>query len=336
MRVLTFAGMLLLVALAVSACDEAELSEEPSSPPPSATVDPSAATRELLLGPWRPVSIAVEENLSDAMAFVCANPADTDLRAAMEHVPVALVDARGNGLASVILADEHVAFECRMTLEMVGGELGATIIGAPARLDPGAIASVDDAAVSVVSHTRVDEETGSRTILLGRVGPQAYRVVAAFDDESEVTASKDNGWFYAWWPGTIGLGGIASVDNKSLVQDSIESPTDQIEGRVGPAAWWVDPAAPAPAPDTTTVPALIRERACASGRSPEGRVIAPTVFSSADAVLVSVFVRQPAGAQDCPGNPAFPLVITLPEPLGDRRLLDGSEVPPRDATVAVP
>ena len=336
MRTLTLAGVLMLLALTLGACEESESTDEPSSPPPSTTADPSAATRALLLGPWRPVSIPVEQNLADALAFVCASPADTDLRAAMEHVPVALVDARGDGLASVILADEHVAFECRMKLEMIGSELSGTIIGAPSRLDPGSIAPVGDAGVSVVSHTRVDEETGSRTILIGRVGPQAYRVVAAFDDESEVTASKDNGWFYAWWSGTIGIGGIASVDNKSLVQASVESPAAQVEGRVGPAAWWVDPAAPAPGPDAATISALIRERACASGRSPEGRVIAPTIFSSEEAVLVSVFVRQPVGAQDCPGNPAFPLEITLPEPLGARRLLDGSEVPPRDASVAAP
>jgi hypothetical protein len=161
-------------------------------------------------------------------------------------------------------------------------------------------------------------------------------VVAAFDDESEVTASKDHGWFYAWWPGTVGLGGIASLDNKSLVQASVASPAEQIEGRVGPAAWWVDPAAPPPAADATTIHALIRERACASGRSPEDRVVAPTIFSSEDAILVSVFVRQPNGPQDCPGNPAVPLAITLREPVGGRRLLDGSEIPPRDATVAVP
>ncbi|HET9521963.1 MAG TPA: hypothetical protein VFO73_13015 [Candidatus Limnocylindrales bacterium] len=325
----------LAVVLVAGGCDGSEPTVEPSSPAPTASPDPSAAAIDLLFGEWRPVSLPVDQGLAEAMAFVCANAADQDLKAVMEHVPVALVDARGDGLVSVILADDHVAFECRLKLETIGSELTSTIIGAPARLDPGAIAPVEDTALSVVSHTRVEEDAGSRTILIGRVGPKAYRVVAAFDDESEVTASKDNGWFYAWWPGTVGLGGIASLDNKSLVQSAVNSPADQIEGRVGPAAWWVDPAAP-PGPDATTISGLIRERACASGQSPEGRILQPAIFSSETAFLISVFVRQPAGAQDCPGNPAVPLEIALPEPLGQRRLLDGSEVPPRDASVAVP
>lgn len=336
MRTLTIAGLLLLVALAVGACDESESTDEPSSPPPTATTDPSAAAVDLLFGEWRPVSLPVEEDLAAALAFACANPADPDLEAAMQHVPVALVDARGDGLVSVILADEHIAFECRLTLERIGSEMTSTVIGAPSRLDPGAITPLEDTALSVVSHTRVDEETGSRTILIGRVGPKAFRVVAGFNDESEVTASKDGGWYYAWWPGAMEPGAIVSLDSKSLVQSAVDSPAQQIEGRVGAAAWWVNPAAPPPAPDATTISALTRERACASGQSPEGRVIAPTIVSSEDAVLVSVLVRQPAGAQDCPGNPEFPLEITLPEPLGDRQLLDGSELPPRDASVAAP
>jgi hypothetical protein len=330
----------LVVALAfvlvVGACDASEPTVEPSPSSPSATADPSAAAVDLLFGGWRPVSLPVDEGLAEAMAFVCSNPADPDLKAVMQHVPVALVDARGDGLVSLILADEHVAFECRLMLEKIGSELTSTIIGAPTRLDPGAIAPLEDTAITVVSHTRVDEDAGSRTILIGRVGPKAYRVVAGFNDESEVTASKGNGWFYAWWPGTTGIGGISTLDNKSLVQSAVDSPADQIEGRVGPAAWWVNPAAAAPGPGAMTISALIRERACASGRSPEGRVVEPAIFSSEDALLISVFVRQPAGSQDCPGNPAVPLEIALPEPLGERRLLDGSEVPPRDASVAVP
>jgi hypothetical protein len=326
----------LAVVLVVGGCDAPEPTTEPSSPAPLASADPSAAAVDLLFGEWRPVALPVDQNLAEAMAFVCARTADQDLEAAMQHVPVALVDARGDGLVSVILADEHVAFECRLKLEKIGKELTSTMIGAPARLDPGAIAPLEDTALSVVSQTRVDEDAGSRTILIGRVGPKAYRVVAGFNDESEVTASKGNGWFYAWWPGTTGIGGISSLDNKSLVQSAVDSPADQIEGRVGSAAWWVDPAAAAPGPDATTISALIRERACASGRSPEGRIVEPAIFSSEDAFLISVFVRQPAGSQDCPGNPAVPLEIALPEPLGERRLLDGSEVPPRDASVAVP
>ena len=38
------------------------------------------------------------------------------------------------------------------------------------------------------------------------------------------------------------------------------------------------------------------------------------------------------GAQECPDNPETPFLLALPEPLGDRVLLDGYSIPPRDAT----
>jgi hypothetical protein len=45
------------------------------------------------------------------------------------------------------------------------------------------------------------------------------------------------------------------------------------------------------------------------------------------------WVRRLPGNQECPRNPDLPVEITLPEPLGDRKLVDGSTIPPRDATV---
>jgi hypothetical protein len=53
-----------------------------------------------------------------------------------------------------------------------------------------------------------------------------------------------------------------------------------------------------------------------------------------DASLIVVMATVPrGGAQDCPDNPETSFLLELPEPLGDRLLVDGSEIPPRDATV---
>ena len=114
---------------------------------------------------------------------------------------------------------------------------------------------------------------------------------------------------------------------------SSETPEASSGEPVGPAAWWLDPDAPAPGPDATVIPALIREQACASGATPEGRVLPPEIYYATGAILVIVKVRHRPGGQDCQGNPAFPIEIQLAEPLGERKLLDGSEQPPRDATV---
>jgi hypothetical protein len=311
----------------------------PAVPSPSAVpsasgpVDPDAAAHAMLTGPWQPAPVLVDENLLFSIAYVCRNAGDPAVVAALADVPVAVVDARGGALASVILADDNIAYECRLKFEMVGDGLGATIIDGPSRLEPGAIVPVEDDGIRVVSHTRVDEESGARTLLIGRVGPDASSVSVAFNDETEVTASKDNGWFLAWWPDSRQPSGIAALDTKNVVVDTVPSPTTEVEGRVGPAAWWIDPAAIPLSPKATKIPGLIREQGCASGRSPEGRVLDPAIFSADDAMLVTFWVRRPSGNQECPRNPDFPVEITLPEPLGDRKLLDGSAIPPRDATV---
>jgi hypothetical protein len=98
---------------------------------------------------------------------------------------------------------------------------------------------------------------------------------------------------------------------------------------LGPAEFWVDPAA-APGPEATTIAGFIRERACASGRSPEGRVLDPIVVYGEAAVLVAYAVAKRPGGQECPSNPPLEVVLELAEPLGERALLDGGTFPPRD------
>ncbi len=103
---------------------------------------------------------------------------------------------------------------------------------------------------------------------------------------------------------------------------------------VWPADFWLDPDAPPPAADATTLQGLIRERACASGERPVGRVRPPVVVFDDDSVVVIVTVSEKPGGADCPGNPSMPIVIELGQPLGDRSVLDGSVFPARDASVA--
>jgi hypothetical protein len=99
---------------------------------------------------------------------------------------------------------------------------------------------------------------------------------------------------------------------------------------IGVARWWPDPAKPPPDVASTGLDVLLLERACASGQPPVGRVFAPVVTSAADTVTILIPVRSAEGGQDCQGNPPFALRVELPEPLGERRLLDGSTLPPRE------
>lgn len=102
---------------------------------------------------------------------------------------------------------------------------------------------------------------------------------------------------------------------------------------IGPATWWLDPAAGKPPADATSVAAIVLERSCASGASADGRVLPPVIRSGETAISVLVAIRHRPGDQDCPGNPPLAIRLDLGEAIGSRTLLDGGEFPPRDASV---
>lgn len=91
----------------------------------------------------------------------------------------------------------------------------------------------------------------------------------------------------------------------------------------GTVEWVLDPAGPAPDASSTEVTLLATEQGCASGQPMGDRLNPPNVSMTADAVLIELNSRLPEGdAQTCPGNPSQSVVVTLPEPLGDRELRD--------------
>lgn len=90
----------------------------------------------------------------------------------------------------------------------------------------------------------------------------------------------------------------------------------------GPATWQLDPAHPAPTPASTEVHLLVTELACSGGTSPADRLRDPEIASTEDTVTVS-FTVESVGEAECPGIPAHPVTVALPEPLGSRRLVDG-------------
>jgi len=101
---------------------------------------------------------------------------------------------------------------------------------------------------------------------------------------------------------------------------------------VGFASWRVDPATP-PAPGNAALHLLGTELACANGRPPEtARILDPIVLPGDQAITIALLVRNVPGGADCPGNPEFPIVIQLAEPLGSRVLFDGSTTPPTART----
>jgi hypothetical protein len=87
--------------------------------------------------------------------------------------------------------------------------------------------------------------------------------------------------------------------------------------------WRVDPAAEPLTAEMTSIPVLVTEAACASGKPVGDRLVGPEVVVTDTEVLIAFAARTQGGAQTCPSNPETGVTVELPEPLGDRVLRDG-------------
>jgi hypothetical protein len=87
-----------------------------------------------------------------------------------------------------------------------------------------------------------------------------------------------------------------------------------------------------PAPEAMELDLLVTETACNSGQDARGRIRVLDIVPTGEALTILLGVVPRPGPQECPSNPETPFTMVLPEPLGDRAVLDGSSVPARDAT----
>lgn len=95
------------------------------------------------------------------------------------------------------------------------------------------------------------------------------------------------------------------------------------------AVWAIDTAAgPPPGRDATSIAVVVNDLACAGGQGPEKRLREPNVRVTGDTVVVT-FTSSPSGYSTCPSHKAVRRVVSLPEPLGKRTLLDGGVYPPQ-------
>lgn len=133
-------------------------------------------------------------------------------------------------------------------------------------------------------------------------------------------------------PGWASIVVERTTDGWQLAQWGGCDPRILIAPDLGPADWWLDPAAPAPTADATQVQVLVLETRCSGGATAEGRVAAPVIVTTPSAVTITIGVRPVEGDVSCEANQPTPDTIALPEPLGDRQLLDGGHAPARVPT----
>lgn len=91
--------------------------------------------------------------------------------------------------------------------------------------------------------------------------------------------------------------------------------------------WRLDPSGPQLSAETTTVPVIVNERECTGGQEIGDRLLGPQVVMTETRVLVAFAAERPEGdAFTCPSNPDMSYVVELPEPLGDRELVEGLKI----------
>ena len=112
-------------------------------------------------------------------------------------------------------------------------------------------------------------------------------------------------------------------------------PRAAFEGLNG-ATWTFAPDVPFPTKRSQAFTALVQETQCTGGLTADGRVLPPAILVGSAEVLVIFAVRPPpppppgTTALGCPAPQPTRVEVTLPEPLGERRLLDGGVSPPAD------
>jgi hypothetical protein len=302
---------------------------EPGSPESSSPEPAVAASADgRVAGPWLAAPIALGDPQIAVVSDACAVAAREKLGEAEANLPTVVIDARGGGYATAIFADDLMAIVC---FARFGVDGSSATVDSVDRLTSRVLEPLDGGAVEVDAVVRLDDQAGDRTVAFGRVGPEASAIQLGLDD-GQVAASVAEDRWAAWWPGMRPALGVSALSQTGVVVGSADAPVGELEARTEPAWWWLDPGAAAPTPASTRIAALLLERACASGRSPAGRIEPPEIEPTDTTIVVTFRVRHREGGQDCIGNLPFPITIRLPEPLGKRILLDGSENPPRDAT----
>lgn len=131
---------------------------------------------------------------------------------------------------------------------------------------------------------------------------------------------------------TVSTTGGTPAPTTAAPTTAVQAPPETSEPEPGDAAvWTVDPAG-ALTVESTSFTARVTRLGCSGGIT--GQVFPPAIELRADAIVVTFLVEHIPGGE-CPGNNAVPFDVTLPEPVGNRPILDGACAPgARAATTA--
>lgn len=88
--------------------------------------------------------------------------------------------------------------------------------------------------------------------------------------------------------------------------------------------WRLDPDGPPVAADTEELAVILTERECVGGIEIGNRLVEPQIVMTETQVFMAFASHPPEGdAFDCQSNPDTRYVVSLPEPIGERELVEG-------------
>jgi protein-tyrosine phosphatase len=109
----------------------------------------------------------------------------------------------------------------------------------------------------------------------------------------------------------------------TCVRSGVARPLRATRDGIRASSWRLDPTHEV-GPEDTVLRLLLTEQAFASGQSAEGRVLEPELYGDGKELVLRMFVTPRPGYQTATRNPETPVRVLLPEPLGQRLLIDGA------------
>jgi hypothetical protein len=159
----------------------------------------------------------------------------------------------------------------------------------------------------------------------GKFWPQdGWQILHETDDRVHLIAKTDQGTL-AHMQVTAGGSGWTWA-GASLAGDPCELQF-VVSEELNTVDWRLDPEAEPLSASTVEFGVILTERPCVDGREIGDRLLGPEIVMTETRVFVAFAAERPEGdAFTCPGNPDMPYVVELPEPLGDRELMEGLNV----------
>ena len=207
----TLAGCADSAPATADAPTEAPASAAPTRTRDATPVDPSAFANDATYGDWRRSPVDPTPEYAAAAEEACR------AESAVGDLPLVVLDARGEGRAILVFADEKAAVTC------IADDDRSGTIAVDAHALPGFAKAKPPAEAHLGFHELTTVEAGGSTYsaIVGQYEPTGVKDVSAnFDaDAAWYTAASDNGWYAIWWPGKSKPLGVATSNNRNEVID---------------------------------------------------------------------------------------------------------------------